>query len=128
MKRIGRVAGATGTAWPWTGCIPAKSFVGDWARQIPYDANDATKQWLYLTDIITSPGHIVWVGERDPVTLGNARDFQVYNAYGGDSRSNESPSVPKDKFIRKLIKMPFKWWGIRCGDNGIKLGRIYFWD
>ena len=128
MKRIGRVAGATGETWPWTGCIPARDFVGDWARQITYDPANANKQWLQCTDIITSPGHIVWVGDIDPDAIDNHRDFQVYNAYGGDSRENQSPSVPTDKFIRKIIKMPFKWWGIKLGDDKIKVGRIYFWS
>lgn len=128
MKRIGRVAGATGSDWPWTGCIPAKDFVGDWARQIHYHADDMKKQWIQQTDIITTAGHIVWVGDRDPDAAGNKRDFQVYNAYGGDSRQNENPSVPTDKFIRKIIKMPFKWWGITLGGDGVKVGRIYFWS
>ena len=128
MKRIGRVAGATGEEWPWTNCIPAKNFVGDWARQIAYDAGNANKQWLQCTDIITTAGHIVWVGDRDPDAISNHRDFQVYNAYGGDSRQNQSPSVPTDKFIRKIIQMPFKWWGIHLGDSGVKVGRIYFWS
>jgi hypothetical protein len=129
LKRIIRKPIGSEGNWAYSAtCVPARKFVGDYARQIPYHADDPDKQWLDITDLITSEGHIVWVTEESPDAAENQRDFEVANAYGGYTRKNQKPKLPTDKFIRKVIRMPFKWWGIYCGGNGIKLGRIYFWS
>jgi hypothetical protein len=121
--------------WPWTNCIKAKDFVGDYSRKIPYHANEEEKQWMDQTDLITSPSHVVWIADSRPSTkhATNDREFSVYNEYGGDKWWDRVNGVwqkvqPVNKFIRKAIKMEFKRWGIKLNQANKKVGRIYFWS
>ncbi len=139
MERISAVSVAKEDDWPWSGTIAARWFTGDyeyngqsfhdrWAREIPYERDDMEKQWADITDLITTNGHIGWIAEENPYLAEGQREFMLYNAFGGYSRHNQSPKIPTDKFIRKVIKMPFKWWGITCGDSGTKISRVFFWS
>lgn len=108
--------------------IPAKGFTPGYARRIRYFSNKPKKKWLQQGDLIATSGHIVWVAESNPAAYpATNRDFLVFNAYGGYSRKNENPQIPRDQFIRKVIKMPFKWWGISLASNTTEIGRVYFW-
>lgn len=129
LKKIVRKPVGEEGGWAYSAtCVPARGFVFQYARKIPYEANDPEKDWLDITDLITSPGHIVWVREESPETVRNNRDFEVVNAYGSYIRRNAKPRLPRDKFLRKVVRMPFKYWGIYCGGDKIKLGRVYFWS
>jgi len=50
------------------------------------------------------------------------KEFMVFNAYGKDEWYVEPHD---DKFIKKVIKMKFKCWGINLSTN--KMFRPYFW-
>jgi hypothetical protein len=118
--------------WPWNNTIASNGFIGDYARQIPYKANNEKKQWVDKTDIIygkINNKHIVWVADEHPITKHpiNDREFNVYNEYGGTKFYSGVPY--NDRFTRKAVIMPFKAWGNNMGLNhfNTKVGRIYFW-
>lgn len=144
MVRITKNAGG------WYGpndCIPADGFVDNYARQMPYNSLDEERQWLDQGDLIATGNHIAFVAERQPDSIRHHREFFIYNAYGEYYCHNETagsdiqtaafiinpdPSrpntvIPTGQFIRKVMKMKFKWWGIQCDGNGVMLGRVYFW-
>jgi hypothetical protein len=141
MKRIGRPSAFVDRdqwrndpnlrdKWPWEGPLKASEFVDECTRPFDYYINNKKKQWLQLGDIFLNPRHVVFVADRNPDAISGKKEFLIYNAYGGDSHwggPGGNRVIPEDQHIRKVIRMPFKWWGIKLQNNDVKRGRIYFW-
>ncbi len=134
------------------GSVGSERFISEFAREIRY-SEMKNEQLIDKTDLIVSyhregvspfkAKHIVWVADKQSDK--SDKNFCVYNAYGKDFYFNYDGfgenregggTYPKDRYARKVQKMPFKYWGIQFhigdsykgGTRKTKIGRIYFWS